>query len=218
MTVRMKDIYNSLKIFILKRLYTDFQVYLYESCRVINRNKTGSWYWKNFGIPLLFILTPFFFRLFVSDVKILLDDILLNGSLTVLGFSVLFSTSSYLIRSTSKGKISRTDYKRKIRIYDELDNMRDKSLNYLWVLALTGFVLYIIQILGQEHLRLVNTSWLFVLIIFTLIASIVFAHLIFNISDDFVDKTMEWDYLFKRLEEDEKETDQLMQKVDKLLG
>lgn len=218
----MEKIFRIVKIWLLKRLFSDFEVYLYETSRIANRNKVRSWYLKNFILPVCIILTPLVFGFFLPGLNIEPKAVLMNGSLTVLGFSMLFSTSSYLIRSKIESQDEsneETEYSSnaRIKLNETLSNLRDKSLSYLYVLVIAGWVFYSIQIVSNEY-EIAHPEFFIPLILFLLVLSISFSHFVFNLSDDFIDKTMEWKYIYERLEDDDRKTEELMNQVNNLMS
>jgi hypothetical protein len=111
---------------IFKRQFEDFK----EDLKV--------WHITNLLIPCVIILIPTFLYSFLPEGKNTFNNLLLNGSFSLLGINTLFTTSTFLINS--------------IRLKDakfekDIVTIRLRLIIYLASLLILGSVIYILQII-----------------------------------------------------------------------
>lgn len=163
--------------------YTSTQKQIIEKCIHTNENEYSKWYFHNLFIPIfLLIITAFLILFKESMMKSFL--VLLNGSLSIIGISILCSMSSYLIR---KKEIDDE------HMNEEVVNLSNKLSGYGFLLVAIGAILYLIQTVflpGSTIYRFV----LLILIFIVLIISIKIGVTSFIIRDEFYQNTFQQEY------------------------
>jgi|GEM_PF-2772949 hypothetical protein len=209
----------------LKRVlsFSELEIQLRDISKIANRNKVKGWYIRNILIPISFVFIPYIISLFIPVIKIPFREVFFNGSITLIGVSILFSMSSYLVRSkvTLDENISVASKKQKV--FNELSNLRDKLLGYVnWIVGIS-FAIYFIQVVYNKFTyasKDIDTSKISeenifgMLVILLFIISMYFGKVIFEISDDFIDEAMTYEAIYKSVEKQDEETKDLLKELE----
>lgn len=118
-------------------LFTKKQVELFENLKSECSEEIIVWRILNVLIPVIIILIPLFLYSFLPDASTNVQNLILNGSFSLLGINILFSMSTFLINS--------------VRLKDEkfeaqIINLRKRLILYLIILLILSTLIYVLQI------------------------------------------------------------------------
>jgi len=138
------------------------------------------WHITNLVIPCAIILIPTFLYSFLPEGKNTFNNLILNGSFSLLGINILFTTTIFLINS--------------IRLKDakfekEIISIRVRLIIYLASLLILGSVIYILQIIYNIDSR-EKTITIIAGLIITFYFSIGIGKRVFCIKDELIGKTI----------------------------
>lgn len=120
-----------------KLLFAKSQIKLFNKCRDDNNEQYFRWRLMNFYVPIIIILVPLSLYFFIPEDGRFFQNLILNGSFSLLGINALFGTSIFLINSYSlKG----------IKLEKDILNIRFRLVLYLGILLILGSILYVLQI------------------------------------------------------------------------
>lgn len=124
-----------------------------------NPEEITVWNIINVLVPCLIIFIPACLFSFLPKERITFQHLILNGSFSLLGITVLFSMSIFLINS-----LRLKDVKIERQIYE----LRIRLLIYLCVLIFLGTIIYILQIAFEidSWERIITVTIGFILILF----------------------------------------------------
>lgn len=144
-----------------------------------NAEELKIWNVINVWVPCIIILIPTFFYRFLPVDRISFQNLILNGSFSLLGISILFSMSIFLINSARL-----KDIKIEKQIYD----LRIRLMIYLCVLLMLGAIIYCLQIafnlVGMDRIVTILIGFLILLYL-----SIGVGRRIYLIKDELVGKS-----------------------------
>lgn len=144
-----------------------------------NVEELKVWNIINVWVPSCIILIPSFFYSFLPEDRTNLQNLILNGSFSLLGISILFSMSIFLINSTRL-----KDVKIEKQIYD----LRIRLIIYLCILLVLGTIIYCLQI--AFNITSANRIWtILVGFIVILYLSVGIGRRIYLIKDELVGKS-----------------------------
>lgn len=213
------------KNFFFKQIlsFTDLELFLLKTSRVANRNKLKGWYKRNLLIPVLLVFTPYLIGLALPEINISFKEVMFNGGLTVVGVSVLFTMSSYLVRTKISFEEDASVSSKKTPIFEALSSLRDKMLNNTNFIVIASSIVYVYQVIYSSSKSIIedtnaNTTsfvWtdyvLLIVVVLLLFASTYFGKLNFELSDEFINESSgNFDLLYQVVEEQENETDQML--------
>jgi len=147
--------------------------------------EVGIWKLLNVKIPVIIILLPLLFVSFLPESKVGVQNLILNGSFSLLGINVLFGMSTLLINS-----IKMKDQKIEKQIVD----LRIRLMVYLCSLLLLGTLIYWSQLsfdIGFDTVGRLFTISLGLLL--TLVFSIGVGMRIYLIKDELIGKSFSED-------------------------
>lgn len=128
----------------------------YKTYLVAAESKSRSrniWYINNFFAPLAIIISPYILTLLhhgfgtVNYSKSFID-ILIGGSLTLIGVNVIRTSSTMLTEKIDDSKVPKESIGAFKSLQNEIGHIRDKLNMYSWGLTIVGAMLYFIQV-GQ---------------------------------------------------------------------
>jgi hypothetical protein len=96
------------------------------------------WNITNFFVPAFIILIPLFFYYFLPEEKATFNNLILNGSFSLLGINILFSMSIFLINSVRI---------KNAKMEQDIISIRKKLITYLSLLLIFGSSIYWLQIM-----------------------------------------------------------------------
>lgn len=194
---------------------------LRQASRISNRDKLKGWFGKNLLIPVLLVFAPYIFGLFIPSINVSFMEIMFNGGLTVIGVSVLYSTSSYLVRTKVNFEEQTSVASKKEKVFKALSSLREKVLDRTHFVVLASAIIYFIQIAYMSEKNSANISGikegfgtvdyiLMSLVIGFLLFSVYFGKMIFELSDEFIDESKSFEAIYDLIEEQNKKTKDLM--------
>ena len=202
---------------------TNVESMLLKASKLSSKNTLKGWYIKTLLIPVFLVFVPYFIGLFTSSIVLSLHSILFNGGLSVVGISLLYSTSSYLIQNKINFEEKSSIASKKQKVFECLSTLREKVLNRTLFIILFGALIYIIQIIyvsGKEKILDVDNQFfglldfiLGFLVFATLFFSVEFSKLNFELSDEFIDESKSYEAIYDHIETQEKNTEELMQEL-----
>ena len=98
------------------------------------------WNITNFFVPVFIILIPLFFYYFLPEEKATFNNLILNGSFSLLGINILFTMSIFLINSVRM---------KNTKMEQEIITIRKKLIIYLSSLLILGSFIYWLQIMHE---------------------------------------------------------------------
>jgi len=108
-------------------------------CIKENTDEYQKWYTYNVLFPIIILVVALCFVLIIEPNAIALLIMLLNGSLTILGISIIFTMLSYLLIRERSNKNNEEDK-------DKMENLYDKIFVRGIIFIILGAFLYIIQV------------------------------------------------------------------------
>lgn len=144
-----------------------------------NPEEAKIWSIINVIVPGFIILIPALLFSFLPEERISFQNLILNGSFSLLGISTLFSMSIFLVNSIRL---------KDIKIEKQIYQLRIRLLIYLCVLIFVGTILYILQIafVVSSSERIATVTFGFVVV---LIYSVGIGKRIYLIKDELVGKS-----------------------------
>lgn len=118
-------------------LFSKEQNELYLELKNSYKEEIKLWNIFNVFIPITIIFIPLFLFTFLPEEKVSFQNLILNGSFSLLGINILFSTSTFLIYS-----IKLRDEKFEAQITE----LRRRLVIYLCGLLIFGTIIYVLQI------------------------------------------------------------------------
>lgn len=205
--------------------FSELEIQLRDISKVTNRNKVKGWHIKNILIPVGIILIPYLISFLLPYIEITFYEVFFNGSLTILGVSLLYSMASHLVRTKVDFEENLSVANEKKKIFEGLSSLRDKLLGYVTLLVIISLVLYFIQIIdgnikipdNEENLFEINGYLIGISTVFVFIVCMYLGKLIFEVSDDFIGEAMAYDSLFKSVQKQEEETMSLLEELEQSL-
>ncbi|RZK04195.1 MAG: hypothetical protein EOO43_22675 [Flavobacterium sp.] len=179
--------------------YTTFKI-----ASAAKQKNAGVWFFNNLWFPILVIVSPItltFVHKFwntVSYSKSLLE-ILIGGSLTLLGINVLRTSSTAISEKLDKTKVPSQFSEQVDYLIDEIEMIRSKLERKVWIATFLGWGLYLLQ-MGQ--LINVNSSMIyivFVCVVLLTFTSILYGRFIFLMKTNLFDKEEAIRLLFSKL-------------------
>lgn len=179
--------------YVAGKLFSESQQRILRDCINANKEEYTQWMVTNVIIPSILISVPvLLYYLIKSDVS---DSraLIFNGSLSIMGITILYGMSSYLIKLNKPAKTNSSneedpdfdDY----QLNEDMVSLRTRLGNYKNLLVILGSICYIIQALFT-HYNSNCAFYLFIILTFLiLIGSIYVGRLMFVIKDDFFDRT-----------------------------
>jgi hypothetical protein len=110
---------------------------LFAAQQAIHKEEITTWYVFNVVIPIIIILIPTVLFSFLPDNRLSFQNLILNGSFSLLGINILFGMSTFLINS-----IRLKDQKFEAQIIQ----VRKRLIIYLCGLLILSSIIYILQI------------------------------------------------------------------------
>lgn len=158
---------------------TDDQKDIIKRCKQMNESEYDKWYLQNVFFPLIVYSGTVILATLYFDKKNILD-LIMNGSISLIGINILFGMSSYLIKfDRSKNQIDSA------RV-----NLREKLGSISTILIVLGSILYAVQNLIVFELNL-KFGAMIVFASVILIFSIKTGIKLFMIRDDFYQKAFD---------------------------
>lgn len=144
-----------------------------------NREEIIIWYIINFFVPCILILIPTFFYSFLPNDRVNFQNLILNGSFSLLGINILFSMSIFLINSIRL---------KDVKIERDIIQLRIRLLIYLIVFLIIGTIIYLLQIAFNldTSSRIITSIIVFILILYF---SVGIGKRIYLIKDELVGKS-----------------------------
>ena len=102
-----------------------------------NREDLFIWNLVNVYVPCIIIIIPACFYAFLPEDRVTLQNLIFNGSFSLLGINILFSTSTFLINSFRL---------RDEKIEKQIYYLRIRLVVYLCALLILGTLIYLLQI------------------------------------------------------------------------
>jgi hypothetical protein len=121
----------------VKLLFNKDQNSIFIKLNEDNSEEIRIWRIINVIVPCIIILIPSGLFSFLPPDKLTFQDLILNGSFSLLGINILFSMSIFLINSIKiKDK----------KIEDQMISLRIRLIIYLCILLIFGTLIYVLQI------------------------------------------------------------------------
>ncbi len=102
-----------------------------------NRDEMTDWNIINVIVPCGIILIPSLLFSFLPPEKISFQNLILNGSFSLLGINILFSMAIFLINSKRH---------KDAKVESQIVKLRRRLVIYLCILLIVGTIIYILQI------------------------------------------------------------------------
>lgn len=118
-------------------LFTKEQNQLYIELKESYQEEMKLWNLFNVIIPIAIILIPLMIVSFLPEEKITYQNLVLNGSFSILGINILFSMCAFLVNS-----IQLKDQK----IEKQITEIRKRLIIYMCVLLMLSAMTYVLQI------------------------------------------------------------------------
>lgn len=117
-----------------------------------NRNRLG-WLFNNLAFPLLVIISPWILtwvHYYFGTIKFnkTIVEILIGGSVTLLGINVLRTTSTSVADKLDEPKVPMQYNGQLDTLYEEINAIKNKLDRRSWILTFLGWGMYLLQI-GQ---------------------------------------------------------------------
>lgn len=138
------------------------------------------WNITNLIIPCLIIFIPTFLYSFLPEGKNTFNNLILNGSFSLLGINILFTTSIFLINSIRL---------KDVKFEQEIIQIRLRLIIYLASLLILGTVIYILQIIQNIDSK-ERTITILAGLAITFYFSIGIGKRVFCIKDELIGKTI----------------------------
>lgn len=141
-----------------------------------NKEDIKVWNIINVMVPCLIIIFPTLLYSFLPSDRINFQNLILNGSFSLLGINLLFSTGVFLINSLRL---------KDVKIEKQIKEIRIRLLIYLCILLFIGSMLYVLQI----SFNIANTARIITIILgasFILVFSIGISKRIYLVKDELV--------------------------------
>ncbi len=171
--------FNKLSIYVASKKYevhlfkilgfTNQEYSTYQIVATARQKRTNLWFFNNLFFPGMVIVSPIFLTIIHNYFNTVayhkpLTEILIGGSLTLLGINVIRTASTTISEKLIPGNVPENFAGRITDLIDEIDIIRNKLERRVWYLSFGGWGLYILQI-GQ----FVNTSHPFIYVILALV-------------------------------------------------
>ena len=168
-----------------------------------NSDEFSKWHFNNVWYPLFILIGTAIFVFFYNSFDIgRAVDVLLNGSLTILGISIVFSMSSYLILRNSSNE-------------DEIDTevvkLSDKLSGWGNLVIFFAGILYVIQIIALPP-QIGYKLLILLVVLIVLYACITIGLKSFIIRDDFYTNSIK--KKFKKADQTANTVDDFMLKLE----
>jgi len=206
--------YNKIKTYFSSKKY---QVHLfrllgfsnkdYATFKIISTSKkknAGWWFFNNLYFPLMVVVSPFILTLVhdyygtVSYKKSLLE-ILISGSLTLLGINVVRTASTSLGEKLDDSSIPSQFRDQIDNLLGEIQAIKNKLERRVWFISFVGWGVYLLQI-GQFINSGKSIIYLILLfVIFLVIASVIYGRFIYLMKLNILDKEEVVTLLFGKL-------------------
>ncbi len=157
-------------------LFTKEQNLFFKELKESYAEEIFLWYIFNVIIPVVIIFIPSIFYYFLPEDRQTFQNLVLNGSFSLLGINILFGMCAFLINSIKiKDK----------KIEDQITEIRKRLIIYMSFLFLLGTVVYIMQIMSaiDTNERLFTVTLVCVL---SLLLSITIGKRIYLLKDEIV--------------------------------
>lgn len=119
-------------------LFTEEQNRFYDELKESYREEIFLWNIFNVVIPVIIIFIPAFLYYFLPEERQTLQNLILNGSFSLLGINILFGMCAFLINSYRiKDK----------KIENQIIEIRKRLIIYMSFLFLLGTIVYVLQII-----------------------------------------------------------------------
>ena len=160
-------------------LFTKEQNLFYKELKELYNEEIFLWNIFNVIIPVIIIFIPSLLYYFLPQERQTFQNLILNGSFSLLGINILFGMSAFLINS----------YKIKDKkIENQIIEIRKRLIIYMSFLFLLGTIVYVLQIIFD--LDSIGRIYTVTLICFTsLILSIKIGKRIYLLKDEIVGKS-----------------------------
>lgn len=121
----------------MKILFSSDQNEFFETQQDLCKEEIKIWYIFNVTIPVIIILIPSLLLSFLPVDRVSFQNLVLNGSFSLLGINVLFGMSTFLVNS-----FRLKDQKLEKQIIE----IKKRLIIYLCTLLLLGSIIYLLQI------------------------------------------------------------------------
>lgn len=167
----------------MKVLFTKNQNEFFKKQIELNKEVVQIWNITNAVIPILIILIPTMMFSFLPDGKNNFQNLILNGSFSLLGINILFSMSIFLVNSFSN---------KDIKMERQIVELRIRLIIYLCVSLIFGAMFYVIQIVYE-----INSSQklytVLIALVLILYVSLGIGKRIYLVKDELVGKSINQD-------------------------
>ena len=147
------------------------------------KSELKIWNITNYIVPTLIIIIPCLFYVFLPPEKANFNNLILNGSFSLLGINILFTMSIFLINSLKM---------KDAKIEQDITSIRQRLVIYLAALLIFGSFVYVLQIMYAID---TNPKTLTIVVSGGLIFyfSIGIGKRVYSIKDELVGKTIDED-------------------------
>ena len=182
-----------LKKYIESKLFSESQRRILKDCVTANKEEYLQWMVINVTIPFILILLPVLFYFLIKNDVQDFKSLIFNGSFSIMGITILFGMSSYLIkfnRNLKKDNDHNEDSDtEEEQLNEDMVSLRKRLDNYKNLLVILGSVFYLIQALFTSYSSIYTFYFFIFLTIVILASSVYIGRLMFVIKDEFFEKT-----------------------------
>lgn len=152
--------------------FTSQEYSTYQIVATARQKRTNLWFFNNLYFPSLVITSPILLSIIHHYFNSIayhksLTEILIGGSVTLLGINVIRTASTAISEKLVPNNIPENFVGRVSELVEEIDIIRSKLERRVWYLTYSGWFLYILQV-GQ----FVNTSHPIIYVILAIVISL----------------------------------------------
>lgn len=192
----------------------------YKTVSVSKIRSSDNWFFNNLYFPVMVIISPvlliaihYFFNTIAYNRSLL--DILITGSLTLLGINVLRTASTTMSEKVDLPDKRSADISKYEKLILEVDDIRSKLDRRTWVLTLIGWLVYFSQV-GQFVTNSHSVIYIFVIgVILLTFVSIIYGRFIFIMKTNVLGNDEVAKALFGSLPNQSNDYDELKNRLNK---
>lgn len=179
----------------------------YATFKIVSTSKqknSGTWFFNNLYFPVMIIVSPIILTIVHNSFNTVAYhksflEILISGSLTLLGINVVRTASTAISEKLDGSKVPQQFADQIDNVFGEIEGIKSKLERRVWIISFTGWGLYLLQI-GQFINDSNNLVYLIlVCVILLAIASILYGRFIYLMKSNLFDKEEVITLLFGKL-------------------
>ncbi len=121
----------------IKLIFSKSQNELFTKQFELNKEDISVWRILNTIMPFVIIMIPSLLFAFLPEDKVSVENLILNGSFSLLGINVLFSMSNHLVTFLKN---------RDQKMEEQIRQLKTRLILYLCILLILGSIFYVAQI------------------------------------------------------------------------